>query len=101
MKIISLFLVLVAGTISPFAQASDELGRAEIRRLVEAGRILPLEVILERYPEKQYGRLLDLEIEREHGMMIYELGFIGEDGRVQEIKIDAENGDLLERAGAQ
>ncbi len=95
MKIISLFLVLVAGTISPVTLADDEYSRAEIRQMVQTGKILALEDILARYPESTHGKLLDLEVEREHSRIVYELEFLRDDGRVLELEVDATNGQLL------
>jgi uncharacterized membrane protein YkoI len=97
MKIISLFLVLVAGTISTATQASDEYSWSDIRRMVEEGKILALENILSRYPESEYGKLLDLEVESGHGQIVYELEFLRDDGRVLELEVDAANGQLLEQ----
>jgi len=96
MKIILLYLVLVAGTTSVPGHA-DDFNRAEIIQLVKAGKILSLEAMLAHYPEKEYGKLLDLEVEKKYGSIIYELEFLTADGRVLELKVDAANGRLLER----
>jgi uncharacterized membrane protein YkoI len=92
----SLYLVLVAGTISTLVYA-DDINRSDIRQLVKAGKILSLENILLQYPEREYGKFLDLEVDREHGKVIYELEFLRQDGRVIELEIDARNGQLLEQ----
>lgn len=97
MKMILLFLVLVGGTISAFTYADSEFSRSEIRQLVKEGKILSLEVIMAHYPEKEYGRLLDLEVETEHGKIVYELEFLRGDGRVLEIEVDASSGLTLKR----
>jgi uncharacterized membrane protein YkoI len=97
MKMISLFLVLVAGTISTCTQAGDEYSRSEIRQMVEEGKILALEIILSHYPESEYGKLLDLEVESELGQIVYELEFLRDDGRVLELEVDAASGQLLEQ----
>ena len=97
MKMMSLFLVLVVGMTSTLLQAGDDISQNEIRELVKQGKLLPLESILLLYPEKQYGKLLDLEAEREHGTVIYELEFLRPDGRIIELEIDASNGLLLEQ----
>ncbi len=97
MKIISIFLVLVAGTISAFTHADSDFSRSEIVQLVKEGKILSLEAMLAQYPEKEYGKLLDLEVEREHGKIIYEMEFLRDDGRVLEINVDASNGQLLKQ----
>lgn len=95
MKMTFIFLVLVAGTISHQLLASDDISQAEIRELVRQGKLMSLEAIMSLYPEKQYGKLLDLEAEREHGVVIYELEFLRNDGRVIELEIDARDGRLL------
>ena len=97
MKTVLLSLVLVAGTISGLSGASADGDYREIRGLVERGEILSLEDILSRYPESDYGRLLDLEVEREHGQVVYEMEFLRDDGRVLELEVDARDGTLLEK----
>ena len=97
MKTTWLFPALVAGTISCQAGAGDELGQAEIRELVRQGEILPLEAILERFPPKVYGKLLDLEVERERGTVVYEFEFLRADGRIVELEVDARDGAVLEQ----
>ena len=95
MKMTFIFLVLVAGTISNYVLGSEDISQAEIRELVRQGKLMSLEAIMSLYPEKQYGKLLDLEAEREHGIVIYELEFLRADGRVIELEIDARDGRLL------
>ena len=97
MKMMSLFLVLVVGTTSTLLQAGEDISQKEIRDLVKQGKLLSLESIMLLYPEKQYGKLLDLEAEREHGTVIYELEFLRPDVRINELEIDASSGLLLEQ----
>ena len=97
MKMTLLFLVLAVGTINFPAQAGEDISQNEIRDLEKRGELLSLESILSMYPEKQYGKLLDLEAEREHETVIYELKFLRADGRIIELEIDARNGSLLEQ----
>ena len=97
MKMTYLLPALVAGTISFHAGASEDISQAEIRALVGAGEILPLEQILERFPPKIYGKLLDLEVERNDGAVIYEFEFLRADGQVLEVKVDASDGNILEQ----
>lgn len=98
MKTGSLFLAWVVGTTSLTALADDDARELEqIRRWVEQGRILSLQQILDRYPTVMTGRLLDLEVEREGGRILYEMEFLQPDGRVIEFKVDATRGILLRR----
>jgi uncharacterized membrane protein YkoI len=91
-----LFPALVAGTISCHAAASEDLSQAQIRELVRQGEIMPLETILERFPPKDYGKLLDLEIEGERGDIVYEFEFLRSDGRVVKVEVDARDGAILD-----
>ncbi len=65
------------------------------RRLVESGAILPLERILERHPQVREGRLLEVELERKHGRMVYEIEVVHPSGDVEKFYFDAGSGELL------
>lgn len=96
MKTLLLSLVLVAGTISPALSTADDDADAEtIRQWVKEGRILPLEKLLERHRDRLQGELLDLQVEREHGRVVYELEVMDSQGRVREIYLDAASGEWL------
>ncbi len=97
MKMMLLFPALVAGTISYNVAASDDLDQSEIRELVRLGEIMPLEAILTQFPAKEFGKLLDLEVEREDGVVVYEFEFLRADGRIVEIEVDARNAKILEQ----
>lgn len=97
MKMTFIFLVLAVGMTSTLLRAGEDISQNEIRELVKQGKLLPLESIMLLYPEKLYGKLLDLEAEREHGTVIYELKFLRTDSRIVELEIDASNGLLLEQ----
>ena len=94
---IFLFLVMAIGTISYSALADEDYNAEQIRELVKRGEILPLETILEKYQPMIQGRLLDLEVEREHGHIVYELEFLKNNGEVHKLVINAANGQLLKQ----
>lgn len=96
MKTMWLYLAWVVGTISSTGNASNDLSEGHIRELVKQGQILPLETILKKFENRVQGRLLDLEVENEHGQIVYELEFLRKDGYVHEIKIDAASGELID-----
>ncbi len=64
--------------------------------LAREGRIMPLEQILEQQRRDRPGRILEVELEREDGRLVYELELLDADGRVWEIYYDAVSGRLLE-----
>jgi len=96
MKILFLLLALVVGTTSMVpARADRDPDSDTVRQWVEEGRILSLDELLERHSERLGGRLLDLEVEREDGRIVYELEMMDDDGRVREIYLDAGSGEWL------
>lgn len=97
MKTMSLFLVLVAGTISYPAWSDNDFTAAQIREMVRQGKILPLTSLLEKYAPLAQGRLLDLEVEKKRGQIIYEMKFLRKNGDVLELKVNAETGELLKQ----
>ena len=99
MKILSIFLAMVVGTIDPrSAIASDELSQREIRARVEAGEILSLDQLLNLHPQLLESKLLDLEVELHSTRVIYELEILTNSGSVQEVKLDAHTGEIVEKS---
>ena len=67
----------------------------EIRRLHQNREILPLEAIIAKHRrDHAHDKLLEAELESEHGRYIYELKVLDPDGAVNEFKYDAYNGEL-------
>lgn len=89
--LLALLALLVATPV-----VADELGAAEARELQRQGLILPLEQILRHARGHRDGRLLDVELEREHGRYVYELELLDDAGRVWELELDAGDGALIE-----
>ena len=86
---ISLLLVLVAPV------RADGIDQYQVRRMVEQGEILPLEQLLERHRPQLRGRIIDLELEYEHGRLVYEIELVNDQGRVRDYLIDARSGEWL------
>jgi uncharacterized membrane protein YkoI len=74
--------------------ASDE--HDEVRELRTRGDILPLAEILGR-PELAGKRVLEAELERKKGRMVYELEMLESDGQVSKGFFDAATGEALGR----
>lgn len=89
--IAALALILIAP-----AEARD-LDQDEALRLRREGVIQPLEQLLQpayaRYPG---ARLLEVELEAEHGQYVYEIELLTADGQVRELELDARDGRLLD-----
>lgn len=71
------------------------LDQDDARRLREAGKIQPLPVILHAARAAHPGRVLEVELEREHGRVIYEVEVIDQRGRVWELDVDAATAKVL------
>ena len=86
----SLLLVL------SFSLSARDLNHDEARRLLREGQILPLEQMLqqarERYPDAE---LLEVELEEEDGILVYEVELITAEGSIRELELDARDGRLL------
>jgi len=86
------FMLIVVLLVSSSAYA-DDVDR--VRQLRSNDAILPLNKILGSI-EKQYpGSLLDVELEEEHGQILYEIRLLGRDHAVHEIKVDARSGKIV------
>jgi uncharacterized membrane protein YkoI len=83
---------LLPGGIAPAIADDDHL---EARRLLESGEVMSLQSILDKYRTDYPGRVIEVELEKKHGKIIYEIEIVDDNGEVRELYIDARNGDLL------
>jgi len=81
--------------LSNMAPADDSY--REARRLAAEGEIQPLASILERIQTEQPGGILEVELDRKRGRMIYEIEILDKQGTVWELKVDAVSGEILKR----
>ncbi len=89
----SLVLLLCALTLPAAAGGSDDHERA--RRALQAGEILPLTEVLATLEHSHPGQILEVELENERGIWIYEIKLLQEGGRVHKLEVDARSGELL------
>ncbi|MEH6650985.1 MAG: PepSY domain-containing protein [Motiliproteus sp.] len=76
--------------------AASSLNQEDVIPLVELGEVVPLADLLKRHQAKLAGsRLIDLELEREDGRLVYELEVIDPQGVVREYLVDAKSGEWL------
>lgn len=80
------------------ADRRDDHERA--REAVAAGRILPLDAIVERARAEVDGDILDVELEDGHdGRFVYEIKILTPGGRIVKLEYDAATGALLRSKG--
>lgn len=75
------------------AYADDDHDQA--KRLMDAGDILPLKVILQKARKTHQGKVLEVELEKKKGIKIYEIELLTSDGQVIELKFNAHTGEHL------
>ena len=88
-------LVAVGSALALTGMVTADDDHEQARRLREAGDILPLETILQRAQAHHPGRVLEVELESEHGRHVYEIEILDAQGVVQELYFDAHSGELL------
>ncbi len=88
--------VILAAVLGMAAVTGSEEDHEEARRLRDAGEVLPLAQILARVQAHHPGRVLEAELEREDGRLVYEIELLGPEGTVRELKVDAASGRVLE-----
>jgi len=86
--------VLIAAPLGTAAHA-DDIGPEVAKRLLKEGRIKPLTEILAAVNAKVPGELLEVELEIEDGIYVYEFKLLRPDGRVQEVEADASTAKIL------
>ncbi|MGJ8605118.1 MAG: PepSY domain-containing protein [Marivita sp.] len=91
MKPLALFLICLAAP----AWAKDS-AHDRARYALEAGEILPLSDILQAAQTARPGRVIEVELDRDDGIWIYELELVGTNGQLYEIEINAATGVILE-----
>jgi len=69
-----------------------------VRELREAGKILPMEDILSRVRTAQPGQVVEIELEREDGRLVYEVRLIDDADAIHKLELDAATGELIKRS---
>ncbi len=77
------------------AARADDVGPEVAKRLVSEGRIRPLTEIVEAVRKQKPGELIEVELELEDGVYVYDIKLLGPSGRVQEVEADAATGKIL------
>ncbi len=89
-----------AALASPEAAAGRGRGRGrsdhdEAREAYERGEALPLARVLPLALAAVPGEILEIELERPHGRLVYEIEILARNGRVRKVILDARTGAVL------
>ena len=69
--------------------------REAVRAAVERGELKSLFEVLQSVRPKLPGEVLGIEIEREHGLWIYEFRVVDDKGRLFDVYVDAATAQIL------
>lgn len=86
---------LLLGALGWPAWASDR-DHERARQAVQDGQVLPLRTVLERLEREQPGQVLEVELEQDDGVWIYEVKLLRTGGQLVKLKLDARTAALLE-----
>ncbi len=86
-------LALAAAAAPAGAHGRSDHERA--REAVRSGEAMPLDALLVRVGAAYPGRVLELELEREHGRWVYEIRVLQADGRLLRLDVDAATAEVL------
>lgn len=75
------------------AWAGSDHDRA--RQAVQAGQVLPLRTVLERLEREHPGQVLEVELEQDDDVWIYEVKLLQDGGQLLRLKLDARTAALL------
>ena len=96
LPLIALTSLLAAALLNVPAIASDK-DHDRAREALKAGQVMPLRTVLESLEREYPGQVLDIEIEEEHGRLIYEVKLLQSDGRLIKLELDAKTATVLSR----
>ncbi len=78
---------------------ADEDEQDRVLRWRQAGQVLPLETILERFDPERGVQIIEIELEEEEGLPVYEIKYLDRRGRIRKTEIDARTGVPLKDRG--
>ena len=91
-----LFAVLgVSGPVTPIAYADSDKDHDKARQILAKKEILPLDQVLAKVHAEIPGDVIDVELEEEDKVWIYEFKIIEPSGKVVKVEADAKNGTIL------
>lgn len=88
-------LVLAVAMAAAKPAGADQVGHERARRLVQEGKIKPLQEIVDMLREKVPGRVLETELEDDDAGLVYDFKILLPGGRIQEVEVLAATGRIL------
>ena len=95
-----ILILLICGLAAAAAADRGRHGRDRdhdrAREALRRGEAAPLSEIMPSVESRLGARVIEVELERERGRLIYEFALIAPDGRILEAEVDARSGAILE-----
>ena len=82
-------------TLAAAAARADDIGPEMARKLLNEGRIKPLAEILDIVKAAVPGDTVEVELELDDGLYVYEVKQLNSEGRVKEVKTNAATGKVI------
>ena len=79
------------------AAASDKGDHERALQAVQSGQVLPLAKVLALVEREHPGQVLEVELESEGQVWLYEIKLLQPNGRLTKLKVDARTGEILKR----
>lgn len=89
-------VLLLVFLVEAGAEGRGTSGYDDARTAQQLDQLLPLEKILAIARQHVPGDVIDVEIEHEDGLIVYEITVLAPNGRVREVELDARTGKVLE-----
>lgn len=90
---VPLVALLVAVGFAPVL--ADEGDHDRARAALERGEVLPLRTVLDKVEREYPGKVVEVELEHEHGKWIYEIRLLRDGGALVRVDVDARDGRVL------
>jgi uncharacterized membrane protein YkoI len=89
-------LAVGVGVMTAFGAArADDADHDRARAALEKAEVLPLREILEKVEREYPGKVVEVELEREHDRWIYEIRLIRPGGALVRLEVDARDARVL------
>lgn len=82
-------------TLAAAGARADDIGPEMARKLLSEGRIRPLAEILDVVKAAVPGETVEVELELDDGVYVYEVKQLNSEGHVKEIKTNAATGKIV------
>ena len=84
--------MLACNLLTTSAWSAEKDDHERVRRAVESGQVLALPTVLERLSREHPGQVLEVALEQDGDLFVYEIKLLKSDGQLVNLKLDARTG---------